>query len=148
MSYQEQTTADQTVTSDRDERLATRSIADTVSADPNLSRLAGMLRETGLDRMLQDGEWLTLLAPGDAAIARMGTIPEGDALHAFVRHHLMRGARLATDLAKAGELELLDGGSAAVTRGKTSLLIANATIVRTDMECTNGVIHEIDQVLA
>ncbi|HZU25193.1 MAG TPA: fasciclin domain-containing protein [Bryobacteraceae bacterium] len=135
MSYQEQTTTDQTVADTRDERLATHSIADTLAGDPDLSRFNEALRRTGIDRILQDGEWITVLAPSNQALGA----GEPD-----VQHYLSQGAKTLDDIRRAGTLRMRDGSELPVRIEGTDVRVGGARITRPDIECTNGVIHVIE----
>lgn len=141
MSYQEQTTTDQTVATTRDERMATHSLAETLDAEPSLGRFAEMLRATGLNRGLQDGEWITVLAPQDEALASSagGSEPEP-----FLRSHIIQGALTLDEIRRAGRLRTKEGGDLPVHVSGDEVRVGNARIVRADIHCTNGVIHVID----
>jgi uncharacterized surface protein with fasciclin (FAS1) repeats len=145
VSYQEQTTTDQTVTDTRDERLATHSVADTLVSEPSLARFADLTERTGLDRMLEDGEWITVFAPSDHALGN--TELAGNDLHQFIRHHVSSGAKTIADLRRAGKLRMKDGTEAPVDVDGIDIRVGAAKIVRADIECTNGVIHVVDAVL-
>lgn len=147
VSYQEQLSVDQTVTTTRDERLATHPVRETLSSDPQLARFSELLQKTGLDRMVEDGEWITVLAPADTAFERRGSLPEGDELHQFVRRYISQGAKTTDDLRRAGSLRMKDGSEVPVRVEGTDIRIGNARIVRPDIECTNGVIQVIDALL-
>lgn len=148
MSYQEQTSAGQEVTTSRDEHLATHNVFDTLASDPAFSQLAELVREAGSDLMLKDGEWITFLAPGSAAAANLPQGLRGDALREFVRRHTLSGSKLVVDLARLDTADLRDGSSVPVERDGATVRIGGAKVVRADIQCTNGVIHEIDSIIA
>lgn len=145
MSYQEQTTADQTVADTRDERLATHPVAETLSAEPDLSRFAEALRRTGMNRIIEDGEWITVFAPANQALER--GLPDDDKLHDFLRHYISQGAKTVDDVRRAGTLRLKDGAEVAVRVEGMDIRVGRAKIVRGDIECTNGVIHVVDGLI-
>lgn len=147
MSYQEQTTTDQTVADTRDERLATHPVAETLAMEPDLSRFAELVRRSGLDRILQDGEWITVLAPSNDALSRTGSPGEGEELKRFIRHHVSSGAKTLDDMRRAGALRMKDGSDVPIQVEGLDIWVGGAKIVRRDIECTNGVIHVIDGVI-
>jgi len=145
VSYQEQTTTDQTFASTVDKRLVTASIAETLAGMPAVSSFYDLLQKAGMQRKLQDGEWITVFAPVNNAARHE---PEGDDLAAFLNRHLNQGAKTAADLRRAGKLRMKDGSEVPVEVKGADIRVGAARIVTPDVECTNGVIHVIDQPLS
>ncbi len=117
-------------------------IAAVLAADPSIAEaLAG------------DSQ-LTVFAPTDDAFAAIDLTPEnvGDLGQAFLTdvllYHVTAGRSLAADVLAAEQIEMLAGGNLGQDGGVlTDNLGRKATIIVTDVEASNGVIHAIDAVV-
>lgn len=147
---------------------ATRSIAESVAATPNLSALAGAVRAAELTAALSGPGPLTLFAPTDAAFGRLAPDarsallqPENRAsLVRVLNYHIVPGSITAADL--RGRIQA-GGGTVNLTTAAGDILTArfeNGAITLTDMNGTktfletpdlrgrNGVMHVVNGVLA
>jgi uncharacterized surface protein with fasciclin (FAS1) repeats len=92
----------------------------------------------------------TMFAPSseldDTAIAAI--IDNADTpLFDILAHHVYAGESFnAADLSDGMELTMMDGNSVTVSIGD-NVMIDDATVVMTDIVCSNGVIHIIDDLL-
>ncbi len=104
---------------------------------------------------LAEGGPYTVLAPTDAAFAKLGenTIkdllkPENrDKLRAILRYHVISGEVSAVDAVRAGTAETRQGGEVVFSIRNGKLFANDSAIVATDIKAENGVIHVIDTVL-
>ena len=106
-----------------------------------------MQRSMGMDSF-------TILAPNDAAFAKLpnGTVesllkaPEGDLKQILLNHVVADKTLLAVDVVKLGEAKTMQG---AVLKINTTdgVTIGGAKVTKTDIVCSNGVIHVIDRVI-
>ena len=104
--------------------------------------------------MKSDGP-LTVFAPTDKAFAKLpdGTIesllkPENKAkLAAILKYHVVAGKVLAADVVKLKQAKTVEGSSVKIKVKEGTVKLNNAKVVKTDIECSNGVIHVIDTVL-
>ncbi|MEM1248570.1 MAG: fasciclin domain-containing protein, partial [Acidobacteriota bacterium] len=94
----------------------------------------------------------TVFAPTDEAFA---ALPEGTLealladkakLTAVLTYHVVSGKVMAADVVKITEAATVQGGKVAVD-ASNGVTINNATVVKADIETSNGVIHVIDTVL-
>jgi len=130
-------------------------IIDTAVAAGSFKTLAAAVTAAGLVETLKGTGPFTVFAPTDEAFAKLpaGTVESLLAdipkLKAILTYHVVSGKVMAADVMT------MDGKTAATVNG-ASLAIStvggvklNATtnVVKTDIECTNGVIHVIDSVL-
>lgn len=135
---------------------------------PANSRFAALAKAAGLDKTLAGPGPYTVLVPSDAAFARLpaGTVddwsrPEQRArLTSVLTYHILPGVVLAGDFATAidnqkGKAPIATMGGATITAtregGKIVLTDSagtKATLVKSDEARSNGVVHEIDAVLA
>jgi transforming growth factor-beta-induced protein len=126
-------------------------IIDTAVAAGSFNTLAAALTEAGLiDALKGDGPF-TVFAPTDEAFAKLpeGTVeallkPENrDQLIAILTYHVVPGRLEAGKVLSSPTLTTLNGQRADINGGN----IDGATIIKTDIECSNGVIHVIDEVI-
>ncbi len=131
-------------------------IVDIAAADPQFSTLVTAVTEAGLVDTLSTGEY-TVFAPTNDAFAALpeGTLdelladPEG-ALTDVLTYHVVEGTVLAADVVELDgqEVATVNGESVTITVGDDgSVMVNDATVVITDIEASNGVIHVIDAVL-
>ncbi len=133
----------------------TKDIIDTAVAAGSFTTLAKALEAAGLVETLKGAGPFTVFAPTDEAFAKLpaGTVEsllkDIPKLTAILTYHVVPGTVMASDVMG------MDGQSAATVNGaklKISTkdgvkLNGKATVVKTDIACTNGVIHVIDSVL-
>ena len=71
-----------------------------------------------------------------------------DRLTAILTYHVVPGKLLAADVVKQNSLKTVQGGSLRVSvKAGSNVLVDNARLVKTDILCSNGVIHVIDSVV-
>ena len=130
-------------------------IIDTAVAAGTFKTLAAALTAANLVSTLKGTGPFTVFAPTDEAFAKLpaGTVEallaDIPKLTAILTYHVVAGTVMAADVMK------LDGQSAKTVNGadlKISTtggvkLNGTASVVKTDISCTNGVIHVIDSVL-
>lgn len=68
-----------------------------------------------------------------------------DALTAILAYHVLPAEVMAADVS-AGEVATVEGSTVSITTGG-GVMVNDATVVATDVEASNGVIHVIDTVL-
>ena len=128
-------------------------IVDTAVAAGNFTTLAAALGAAGLVDTLKGEGPFTVFAPTDDAFAALfaalgeetvnallGDIP---ALTNILTFHVASGKLMAADVVGRSSLQMLNGDFAKID-GAT---INGASIVATDIEASNGVIHVIDAVI-
>ena len=117
--------------------------------------LVAAVKAAGLvDALSGDGP-LTVFAPTDEAFAKLpkGTVenllkPENkDQLVAVLSYHVVKGNMTASKVLKKESLSTLQGGSIAVSTDDKGAKVNASRILKTDIGCSNGVIHVIDTVL-
>ncbi len=130
-------------------------IVDTAVAAGSFDTLVAAVKAAGLvDALKGDGPF-TVFAPTDAAFAKLpkGTIasllkPENkDQLTAILTYHVIPGKVMASQVSDGLSAASLQGQKLDFTVGHGGAAIENARIVKTDIACTNGVIHVIDTVI-
>ena len=130
-------------------------IIDTAVAAGSFKTLAAALTAAKLVDTLKGAGPFTVFAPSDEAFAKLpaGTVEsllsDIPKLTAILTYHVVAGKVMAADVMT------MDGQSAATLNGATVSistkdgvkLNGTSTVVATDIQCNNGVIHVIDTVL-
>jgi len=137
-----------------------KDIVDTAMTAGNFTTLTASLKAAGLTDTLKGKGPFTLFAPTDEAFKKLGTEkldalmkPESkDNLKGILNFHVVSSSMLAADVSKAKEIKTVNGQSFMVETKDGKTMIGNdpkamATITKTDIKCSNGVIHVIDTVL-
>ncbi|MEO6359135.1 MAG: fasciclin domain-containing protein [Sphingomicrobium sp.] len=144
---------------------ASKTIAAGLPADGKFMTAA---KAAGLDQTLAGSDSYTVLVPTDAAFAKLpaGTLdnpanPQARAqLTQILTYHILPGVVLADDIGKAIDnskgkavLATMGGGTLAATREGGKVVFTDskgqkATVGQADQKYSNGVVHQIDSVLA
>ncbi len=133
-----------------------KDIVDTAVGAGSFTTLVAAVQAAGLvDTLKGDGPF-TVFAPTDEAFAKLpaGTVetllkPENkQQLADILTYHVVSGKVLAKDVVGLTEATSVQGGKIgiAVVDGAVKLN-GDSTVVKTDIECDNGVIHVIDAVI-
>jgi uncharacterized surface protein with fasciclin (FAS1) repeats len=132
-----------------------KDVVDTAVAAGQFKTLAAALQAAGLVDTLKGKGPFTVFAPTDAAFAKLpkGTVeellkPENKAkLTAILTYHVVAGKVMAADVVKVKDAKTVQGGSIKVNAGGGKVMVDGATVVKTDIGASNGVIHVVDSVL-
>jgi uncharacterized surface protein with fasciclin (FAS1) repeats len=141
-------------------RTAEKDIVDTAAGAKGFSTLVKAVQAADLVEALKGKGPFTVFAPTDEAFAKLekahpGTIamllkPENKKkLVEILTYHVVPGKVLAHDVVKlmdGTKVKTLNGASLRVGN-KHGVKVDNATVVKTDILCSNGVIHVIDSVI-
>ncbi|MFG0299540.1 MAG: fasciclin domain-containing protein [Phycisphaerales bacterium JB047] len=132
---------------------AKKDIIDTAVAAGSFNTLAAALTKADLIGALKGKGPFTVFAPTDEAFAKLpkGTVesllkPENrDMLISILTYHVVPGELDAGEVLGSATLTTLNGQRVDISKKDAS--IDGVSIVKTDIECTNGVIHVIDEVI-
>lgn len=135
----------------------TMDIVDTAIDAGSFDTLVAAVTAAGLVDTLKSAGPFTVFAPTDAAFAALpeGTIadllkPENKAkLASILTYHVVAGKVMAETAATLDgeDVETVNGKSFRVSVDDDGVMVDNANIITTDIECSNGVIHVIDAVI-
>jgi transforming growth factor-beta-induced protein len=131
----------------------TKDVVETAEAKGSFSTLISALTTANLVDTLKGTGPFTLFAPTDAAFDALPTglldklLANTTALTEVLTYHIVSGKLTANDLTSQTNVTTLQGGSLPIATGQGAPKIGPATITKTDIICTNGVIHVIDTVL-
>jgi uncharacterized surface protein with fasciclin (FAS1) repeats len=130
-------------------------IVDTAIEAGSFQTLTKAIEAAGLVNTLKGPGPFTVFAPTDAAFAKLpaGTLeellkPENKGkLVLILTYHVVPGKVMASDVATMDSAKTVNGESLNITRNGDGVMVNDAHVVKTDIVCSNGVIHVIDAVL-
>ena len=133
----------------------TKDIVDTAVAAGSFKTLVAAVQAAGLAGTLKGEGPFTVFAPTDEAFAKLppGTLdellkPENRAkLTAILTYHVVPGRVMASDVAGLKSARTVNGQELTISAEGGSVTIDQARVVKTDIVCSNGVIHVIDSVV-
>jgi len=128
-----------------------KDIMETIHTDASLGTLASSLEKTNLAEKLKGAGPYTLFAPSNEAFTRMDLeklLQDLKVLSETLTYHLVAGKYSAKEIHDMGSGKLVTetGKSLTVELDEGEAVIDNGKFVTTDIECSNGVIHIIDNV--
>lgn len=130
-----------------------KDIVDTAVGAGSFNTLVTAVKAAGLVETLKGAGPFTVFAPTDEAFAKVpkatlaALLADKEALKKVLLYHVVAGNVTAKDVVGLKEAKTVQGSSAKVTVMGGKVMIDNANVVKTDILCTNGVIHVIDSVI-
>ena len=132
-----------------------KDIVDTAVSAGSFKTLAAALTAADLVGTLKSEGPFTVFAPTDKAFAKLpeGTVadllkPENKAkLIAILTYHVVPGKVMAADVVKLTTAKTVQGSAVAIKVDGGKVMVDNANVIKTDIMCSNGVIHVIDAVI-
>jgi uncharacterized surface protein with fasciclin (FAS1) repeats len=135
---------------------APKDIVDTAVAAGSFKTLATALTEAGLIETLKGKGPFTVFAPTDEAFAKIAKkdldalLKDKKKLTAVLTYHVVPGSVMAADVMK-----MKDGSMVKTVEGREfklglkdgKVMVDGATVTKTDIAASNGVIHVIDTVI-
>jgi uncharacterized surface protein with fasciclin (FAS1) repeats len=136
------------------EKTTSVDIVDTAIAAGDFNTLAAAIEAAGLVETLKGDGPFTVFAPTDAAFAKLpeGTLesllkPENKSkLAAILAYHVVPAKVEAKDV-KTMKAPTVNGAEISITVKYGKVMVDEATVVKTDIMASNGVIHVIDSVI-
>jgi uncharacterized surface protein with fasciclin (FAS1) repeats len=131
-----------------------KDIVQTAVADGRFTTLVTALQAADLATTLSGPGPFTVFAPTDDAFKKLpsGTVetllkdPKGQ-LSQILLYHVVPGKLMAADVVKKTSLATVQGKPLNVTVQNQTVMVDGATVIITDIETKNGVIHVIDSVM-
>jgi uncharacterized surface protein with fasciclin (FAS1) repeats len=130
-----------------------KDIVDTAVAAGSFKTLVTAVKEAGLVEALKAKGPITVFAPTDEAFAKLpkgtleGLLADKEKLAAVLKYHVVAGKVMAADVVKVKEAKTLQGQVISIDTKDGVTLNGTAKVIKTDIECSNGVIHVIDTVI-
>lgn len=132
---------------------ADKDIVDTAVAAGSFNTLVTAVKEAGLVETLKGKGPFTVFAPTDEAFAKIpqeklaALLKDKEALKKVLLYHVVAGNVMAKHVVKVKSAKTVQGTSVKVTVKGDKVMIDNANVIKTDIACSNGVIHVIDSVI-
>ncbi|MDY7094209.1 MAG: fasciclin domain-containing protein [Acidobacteriota bacterium] len=132
-----------------------KDIVDTAVAAGSFDTLVAAVKAAGLVDTLKGEGPFTVFAPTDEAFAALGQStlddllkPENkDKLTSILTYHVVSGKVKAADVVKLDSAKTVNGQSVSIKTADDKVMVDNASVVKTDIKTSNGVIHVIDAVI-
>jgi uncharacterized surface protein with fasciclin (FAS1) repeats len=132
---------------------ATGDIVETATAAGSFTTLAKALEAAGLVETLKGEGPFTVFAPTDEAFAKL---PEGtlqallqdkEKLTAVLTYHVVPGEVTSSQVARLTSARTVNGQELSIAASGGTVKVGSATVTQADVPASNGVIHDIDNVL-
>ena len=132
-----------------------KDIVDTAAEAGSFKTLLAAAKAAGLVETLKSEGPFTVFAPTDEAFAKIPAEtlkallkPENkEKLAGILTYHVVSGKVLAEDVIEMTSATTVNGQKAAIKVVDGKVMIDGAQVIKTDIECGNGVIHVIDSVI-
>lgn len=134
---------------------ASADIVATAESAGQFKTLVAAVKAADLEATLKGPGPFTVFAPTDDAFAKLpaGTIdtllkPENkEQLVAILTYHVVAGEVPSTEAVKLPSAKTVNGKELTFDASSGSLKVNGATVIKADVDASNGVIHAIDTVL-
>lgn len=130
-----------------------KDIVDTAVGAGGFTTLVKAVKAAGLVETLKGDGPFTVFAPTDDAFAKLpkakleALLKDKSALTAVLTYHVVPGKVLAEDVVKLSTAKTVQGKPVSITVDDGKVKVNQANVLKTDIICTNGVIHVIDSVI-
>lgn len=127
-----------------------KTIAETAVGNKDFSTLVAAAKAADLVDALGAKGPITVFAPTNEAFEKLGkatiekVLADKELLTKILKAHIVEGNVMAADVVKLNGKKV-NGFTVKVEDGK--VMLGKANVVKTDIKCSNGVIHVIDTVL-
>ncbi len=129
-------------------------IVDTAVAAGSFKTLVAAVTAADLVATLKSAGPFTVFAPTDEAFAKLPPAVVADLLRpenkvklqGILTYHVVAGQVMAADVVKLKTAKTVQGQEVAINT-EQGVMVNGANVVKTDIVCSNGVIHVIDAVV-
>lgn len=124
-------------------------IIGALGQDASLKTMLEYIQKTGMLETLKGAGPYTLFAPNNDAFVRMNIsdfLLDAKNLSDTLTYHLVEGKHTAEAIGAMETLGTENGKSLTVALDEGEIVVDNAKFVTTDIECSNGIVHIIDNV--
>jgi uncharacterized surface protein with fasciclin (FAS1) repeats len=135
--------------------MASKTIVETAASAGSFNTLVAAVKAADLVDTLNGTGPFTVFAPTDEAFAKLpdGTLddllkPENkEKLQSILTYHVVPGKVMAKEVTGIDSAKTVNGESLSITKEDGAVMVDDARVIKTDIECSNGVIHVIDSVV-
>lgn len=128
-------------------------IVDVAVQAGSFNTLVQAVQAAGLVETLSGAGPFTVFAPTDEAFAQIpqetlqAVLADKEKLTAILTYHVVLGKLMAANVVNSTQLQTVQGQSITVSVADGTVRVDDATVIQTDIEADNGVIHVIDKVI-
>ncbi len=129
-----------------------KNVVETAIEAGSFQTLVKAVQQAGLVDVLSGDGPFTVFAPTDEAFAKIPKeqldeiLNDKEKLTSILTYHVVPSKVNSTDVVTLSNAKTVNGKELQIDASQ-GVKIDNANVVKTDIECTNGVIHVIDTVL-
>ncbi len=129
-----------------------KNVVDTAIEAGNFKTLVKAVQEAGLVETLANDGPFTIFAPTDEAFSKLSEETINDLLNnkekltEILTYHVVADKVMADSVTTLSTAATVNGKQLSIDTAD-GVKINNAHVIKTDIECSNGVIHVIDSVL-
>lgn len=133
--------------------MPSKDIVETAVEADDFNTLVAAVQAAGLVETLQGDGPFTVFAPNDAAFDKIPSatlnslLDDPEALGAILGLHVVAGKVMAEDVVGLSSAETITGETLTIEVMGGNVMVNGATVIATDIETSNGVIHVIDTVI-
>lgn len=130
-----------------------KNIVETAAGAPQFSTLVSLVKKAGLVGVLSGKTNYTVFAPTNAAFSKVPkkTLNQLAANKAMLKkvllYHVLPGKVPASKVLKIKSAKTAEGAKVNFSVRNGSAFVNESKIVKTDIQCSNGIIHAINAVL-
>jgi uncharacterized surface protein with fasciclin (FAS1) repeats len=130
-----------------------KDIVETAIDAGSFKTLVSAVKAADLVETLKGKGPFTVFAPTDEAFAKIpqekleALLKDKEALAAVLTYHVVPGKVMGADVVKMESAKTVQGQSVRIVAKNGKVTINGASVVKTDVDCGNGVIHVIDTVI-
>lgn len=129
-----------------------KNLVQTAIAEGNFKTFIRVIQETGLVDILSVEGPFTIFAPTDQAFAKLPKrtmeklLRDKEKLTEILTYHVILDRVMVKQVLKIRKANTVNGKDLSINI-KNGVKIDRANIIKTDIECINGILHIIDEVL-
>lgn len=118
----------------------------------NFKTFVRIVQKAGLSQNLSNGGQYTVFAPNDNAFSKHSPnkienlLNDKDRLLTVLKSHIIAKKIISSSLMNMKKTKTINGKELNIST-KKGLQINEANVIKLDIECTNGIIHAIDNIL-
>jgi uncharacterized surface protein with fasciclin (FAS1) repeats len=135
------------------ESTSSKDIVDTAVSAEQFKTLVTAVKAAELVDVLRDEGPYTVFAPNEKAFAKVpkeqlqALLNDKEKLQGVLKYHVVPGKVMAADVVKLKSAKTAQGKPVSIVVKDGKVKVNGANVLKTDIECSNGVIHVIDAVL-
>lgn len=132
-----------------------KTIVETAIGAADLSTLVAAVKQGQLVETLSGKGPFTVFAPINSAFAKLPKEVLADLLkdenreqlQGILTYHVVSGKVMAADVVKLKEAKTVNGAPVSIRVADGKVFVNDAQVIKTDIVCSNGVVHLIDSVI-